>query len=156
MTDIVAPGKRSLMMANIQGKNTKPELTVRKILFSQGFRYRLHRRDLPGVPDIVFPKKKIALFIHGCFWHQHSKCKFAKFPSSNTEFWREKLSKNIERDRKNVNSLIAQGWRVLTIWECETKNLSRLVSLEKELITWMNGMELQSEIPRRSTNSDQN
>jgi len=119
--DIVSPEKRSRMMSGIKGKNTKPELVVRKELFQRGFRYRLHGKKLPGKPDLVFPKYKTVILVNGCFWHGHN-CKLFKWPKSNQTFWKEKISGTIERDRKNLEQLSSLGWRILTIWECALKN----------------------------------
>lgn len=106
-------------MKKIKDKNTKPEKILRSALFRKGYRFRIHRKDLPGNPDIVFPKYKTAVFVHGCFWHFHEDCREGRIPSTNTEFWNNKLSKNIERDKRNINALEEAGWRVLVIWECE-------------------------------------
>ena len=108
-------------MSCIKGKNTKPEEIVRKYLFSQGFRYRKNVKDLPGKPDIVLPKYKTVIFVHGCFWHRHEGCKYATTPSSNSEYWQTKFSRNIENDKKHVQELNNLGWKVITIWECEIK-----------------------------------
>ncbi|UOE49148.1 very short patch repair endonuclease [Mucilaginibacter sp. SMC90] len=108
-------------MSRILSKDTKPELLVRKFLFGNGFRYRIHDKKLPGKPDIVFPKKKIAVFIHGCFWHSHQNCKYAVSPKSNTEYWSKKISNNVTRDRKNTDELLEKGWKIITVWECELK-----------------------------------
>ena len=120
MTDIFDQSHRSKIMASVKGKNTKIERLVRKMLFSKGYRYRLHRKDLFGRPDIVFPKYKVVVFINGCFWHLHG-CKKSKIPETNSEWWFEKLSKNKERDRKNILKLKKLGWRCVTIWECSLK-----------------------------------
>ncbi|MES3013874.1 MAG: DNA mismatch endonuclease Vsr [Pseudomonadota bacterium] len=130
MVDIVDKATRSRMMAGIGGKNTRPEMAVRQHLFAAGFRYRLHRRDLPGRPDIVLPKYKTVIFVHGCFWHRHTGCRFAAVPATNAQFWREKLDGNVERDRRSARALRAAGWRVLRVWECRTsaKDLERLVA----------------------------
>ena len=120
MTDIVTPEQRHRMMSGIKGKDTKPELTVRKELFRRGFRYRLHDKKLPGKPDLVFPKYKAVIFVNGCFWHKHD-CKFFKWPKSNQEFWKKKITRNIERDARNRDQLSIDGWRVKTIWECALK-----------------------------------
>ena len=109
------------MMSGIRGKDTKPEMIVRKALFAAGYRFRLHRRDLPGAPDVVMPGRKIAIFVHGCFWHKHAKCKYAKLPSTRPEFWQVKLAGNVERDQKAIDSLMFSGWRVLTVWEFNSK-----------------------------------
>lgn len=129
MVDIVDQASRSRMMAGIRGKNTKPEILVRSYLHRSGLRFRIHVKDLPGKPDIVLPKYKTALFVHGCFWHRHARCKFATVPTSNVEFWAQKLDANRERDRRNKRLLIRLGWRVLIIWECQLDepHLSSLV-----------------------------
>lgn len=130
MVDIVDKATRSRMMAGIGGKNTRPEMAVRKHLFAAGFRYRLHRRDLPGRPDIVLPKYKTVIFVHGCFWHRHAGCRFAATPATHAQFWQEKLDGNVKRDRRSARALRAAGWRVLRVWECRTgpKDLERLVA----------------------------
>lgn len=121
MTDIVSREKRSSMMSGIKGKNTKPELIVRKGLSKLGFGYRLHLKSLPGKPDLVFTKYKAVIFVNGCFWHGH-KCRLFKWPKSNQEFWKKKIQGNIERDNRNLALLSREGWRVMTIWECALKN----------------------------------
>jgi len=120
MTDIVSPEKRSSMMSGIKGKNTKPEMIIRKGLFARGFRYRLHSKDLSGKPDLVLPKYKAIIFVHGCFWHQHD-CKLFKWPKTNTDFWREKITANTKRDRKHYKELTESGWRIMIVWECAIK-----------------------------------
>ena len=125
MTDVVSPKIRSRMMSGIQGKNTKPELMIRKALHQRGFRYRLHDRSLPGKPDLVFPKYEAVIQINGCFWHCHD-CRLFKWPSTRPEFWKRKISSNRRRDAKNNVELKKQGWRVLTIWECALKGKQRL------------------------------
>lgn len=124
--DIVSPDKRSRMMAGIKGKNTKPELAVRKLVHGMGFRYRLHRKDLPGSPDLVFPRLKKVIFVHGCFWHRHPGCRFAYTPKSNAQFWLDKLEGNIRRDGQAVIALDALGWQVLIVWACEVSDLPAL------------------------------
>ena len=133
-------------MSGIRGKNTKPELLVRKALTGKGYRYRLHRRDLAGAPDIVMPGRKIAIFVHGCFWHRHGGCRLAKMPSTRPEFWTEKLGANVARDKKAICSLREQGWRVLLVWECSTKSLERFESLPCALADWIEGDDLLGEI----------
>ena len=120
MADIVSAKKRSQMMAAIKGKNTKPELLVRRALHHRGFRFRLHVRDLPGRPDIVLPRYKTAIFVNGCFWHGHT-CKYFKLPATNSEFWRDKIRANQERDALKTKQLIDLGYNVLSIWECQTR-----------------------------------
>lgn len=120
MADIVSPAVRSRMMAGIRGKDTRPELLIRKGLFARGLRYRLHDRKLPGKPDLVLPRHKAVIMAHGCFWHAHD-CPLFKWPSSNVRFWRKKISRNKEVDRRNHAALERAEWRVLTIWECALK-----------------------------------
>lgn len=119
MSDIYSPEKRSLVMSRVKGTNTKPEIYVRSRLHAAGFRFRLHRKDLPGKPDIVLPKHRTVIFVHGCFWHQHTGCRKAALPKQNADFWREKLQANVIRDEKNQNQLRKDGWKVRLIWECE-------------------------------------
>ena len=132
--DIFSKKARSKIMSAIKGKNTKPEILVRKSLHSLGHRFRLHKKDLPGKPDIILPKYKVAIFVHGCFWHQHKGCKSATIPTSNVEYWSEKLKKNVERDRKNISSLRRQGYKIKVIWECETSNIKRLKNKLRALL----------------------
>ncbi|NBB62725.1 DNA mismatch endonuclease Vsr [Pseudomonas sp. ODNR1LW] len=120
--DIVSPEHRSKIMSTIKGKNTKPEMVVRSVCHEMGLRYRLHRKDLPGKPDLAFPKYRLCLFVHGCFWHRHPGCKYAYTPKSRLDFWLPKLAKNVERDTDAQQALHALGWRVAIIWECHTKN----------------------------------
>lgn len=124
--DIFSRKKRSQIMSRVSGKNTKPEIAVRSLLHNLGFRFRLHRKDLPGKPDITLPKYKKVIFVHGCFWHGHADCSRSKRPSTNEEFWREKLDKNIERDKTTVNALKELGWDVLTLWTCEVNETNKL------------------------------
>ncbi|MFJ4249025.1 very short patch repair endonuclease [Pseudomonas sp. NPDC089741] len=120
--DIVSSEHRSKIMSMIKGKNTKPEIIVRSVCHELGLRFRLHRKDLPGKPDLVFPKHRLCIFVHGCFWHRHPDCKYAYTPKSRIEFWLPKLDKNVERDLHAQKTLLSLGWRVLVIWECDTKN----------------------------------
>ncbi len=126
MADIVSKEVRSRMMSGIKGKNTKPEITIRHKLFALGFRYRLHVRNLPGKPDLVFPKYKAVIFVNGCFWHGHD-CHLFKWPTTNTDFWKDKIRKNIRNDSINTEQLLALGWRVFMVWECSIKNRFRFV-----------------------------
>ena len=119
----MTPQQRHDCMSHIRSKNTKPEQLVRQALWHQGFRYRLHVKDLPGKPDIVLPKYKTAIFINGCFWHGHEGCKDFVVPKSNTAFWLEKIGKNKERDARDETALTSAGWKVITIWECELKKI---------------------------------
>lgn len=118
MIDIVSPEVRSRMMSGIRGKDTRPEMLVRRFLHGQGLRYCLHDRTLPGVPDLVFPRHGAVVFIHGCYWHRHKSCKYATRPVSNVEFWETKFASNVRRDRAVVTGLIELGWRVIILWEC--------------------------------------
>lgn len=147
MTDIVVPEKRSEMMSGIRCKNTRPEMLVRKSIFSQGLRFRLHRKDLPGNPDIVLPGKKVLIFVHGCFWHQHVECRFAKMPASNADFWQKKLNENSVRDRNVLEELNRMGWRVLTVWECATRDKVLLQMLGHMIREWVEGNEIMGSIP---------
>ena len=113
-------------MSRISGKNTKPEIVVRSLLHKMGYRFRLHRKDLPGNPDITLPKYKKIIFVHGCFWHGHPGCSRSKRPATNQKFWSEKLDKNIERDKVSVNALSQLGWEILTVWSCEVKDTNKL------------------------------
>jgi DNA mismatch endonuclease (patch repair protein) len=123
MSDIYSQQKRSDIMSHISGKETKPEILVRKFLFANGFRFRKNVKDLPGKPDIVLPKYKTVIFIHGCFWHGHT-CNRGALPETNFEFWKTKIGGNIERDKRDVSELKKQGWNVIVIWQCEIKNIN--------------------------------
>ncbi|MBD9358314.1 very short patch repair endonuclease [Methylomonas albis] len=124
--DVLTPEQRRRCMGSISGKNTKPELIIRKLLFSLGYRYRLHYSNLPGKPDLVFPGKRKVIFIHGCFWHRHDCSKGNSMPTNNSEFWQKKLSDNVIRDSKNSNDLKKLGWEVFVVWTCELKNVELL------------------------------
>ena len=121
MADVLTPQQRSFNMSRIRGKDTGIEVAVRKYLFSRGYRYRKNDARYPGKPDIVLPKYKTVIFIHGCFWHRHEGCRYATTPKTREEFWKEKFRKNIQNDRKHQEDLESAGWRVLIIWECELK-----------------------------------
>lgn len=121
MIDVVSKSIRSVMMSGIRGKNTRPELLVRKFLHAEGFRYRLHVRQLPGSPDLVLPRHSAVVFVHGCFWHRHLGCRYATTPATRPEFWVSKLEKNRERDERFTNQLLNAGWRVAVVWECALK-----------------------------------
>ena len=139
MVDIVSPAVRSRMMSGIHSKNTKPEVMVRRMLHAMGYRFRLHRRDLPGAPDIVMSNRKIAIFVHGCFWHMHRGCRFAKLPSTRPDFWKAKLQGNIDRDQVAVLNLHAIGWRTLWVWECATRATDASDALPVQLQLWIDG-----------------
>jgi len=122
MTDIIDSKRRSALMAGIRGRDTAPEVAVRRIAHRMGMRFHLHRKDLPGRPDLVFPKHCLVVFVHGCFWHRHEGCRHASTPKSRSAFWTEKFAANVARDARQEAALRARGWRVLVIWECETKH----------------------------------
>ncbi len=126
MTDTISKEKRSWVMSRIRSKNTTPEKTVRSMLHSMGYRFRIHRKDLPGHPDVTFPRQRVAIFVHGCFWHKHEGCKKNRDPKSNTPFWAEKFAKNVARDRKSQAALESDGWTVHVIWECEIEDIQAL------------------------------
>lgn len=124
MADTVTPERRSQIMSKIRGTGTKPEWAVRRLVHGMGFRYRLHRKDLPGRPDLVFPSRKKLIFVHGCFWHKHDdgSCKSFRYPQSNKEYWVPKLDRNAERDAENQAKLAEMGWKILVVWECEIRS----------------------------------
>lgn len=134
--DKISPAQRSANMAKIRGRDTKPEMIVRRLAHRMGYRYRLHQRDLPGKPDLVFESRKAVIFVHGCFWHQHADplCKNAVLPKSRTEFWHEKLGKNVERDASNFRKLRDRGYKILVVWECETRDMGSLSDRLKEFL----------------------
>lgn len=133
---LISKEKRGAIMSQIRSKNTKPELCVRKILHSLGYRFRLHRKGLPGSPDIVFPARKKAIFIHGCFWHQHyvEGCRSSSMPKSNKDYWEKKLQRNVDRDKQNQYNLVQLGWSYLILWECE---LGDRALLQDRLVTFL-------------------
>jgi len=121
-------------MARVRSTNTRPELAVRKLVFGLGYRYRLHARELPGCPDLVFRPRRKVIFVHGCFWHRHASCALARMPKSRLEFWRPKLEGNRKRDDRNKKALAREGWKVLTIWECELNNADRLKKIIRRFL----------------------
>ena len=137
---------RSEVMARIGSKDTRPEMIVRQGLHARGVRFRLHRKDLPGRPDLVLPKFQSAIFIHGCFWHSHEECRNFRIPKTRTEFWTEKLSTNKLRDQRNIETLRGGGWRVLIVWECETRRIS-VAPLVDQVVGWLQGNDVLGEIP---------
>lgn len=139
MTDVHSKRVRSKNMAAIRSKNTKPELIVRKALFAKGFRYKLHDRKLPGKPDLVFPKYHAVIFIHGCFWHRHNNCHLFKWPSTRPDFWKKKINRNVEVDKRNYKQLKKDGWYILTVWECALKGRSKLPfsKLVEDISNWL-------------------
>lgn len=130
MADTVSKEKRSEIMSHVTGKETKPEIIVRKYLFARGLRYRKNVKRLPGTPDIVFPKYKTAVFVNGCFWHGHKGCKYSHLPSSKFEYWEKKIADNIERDERKKRELEGLGYRVLIIWQCQLKSNTKIETLE--------------------------
>lgn len=136
MTDLFSPEKRSAIMAKIKGVNTSPERTVRKIIHSLGYRFRLHVSDLPGRPDIVLPRLRKVVFVHGCFWHGHQGCRRAATPKTRAAYWRRKIDGNRARDARTVRKLRRLGWRVLQIWQCQISNEKRLI---QRLIRFLEG-----------------
>jgi DNA mismatch endonuclease (patch repair protein) len=145
MTDTLTAIERSKRMARVKGRDTKPEMLVRRMLHGMGYRYRLHAKDLPGKPDVVFRSRKKAIFVHGCFWHRHPGCGMARMPKSRQDFWRPKLEGNRARDLRNQEKLALMGWGVFVVWECETKNTEELA---KRLLTFL-------EPERRKHNNDE-
>lgn len=126
MADIVSSETRSRMMAAVPRHDTKPERVVRRLLHSMGYRFRLHSKELPGTPDIVLPRHRVAIFVHGCFWHQHPSCPKARRPAGNSGYWEKKLDDNIARDLRVLPALEAKGWHPITVWQCELKDLTSL------------------------------
>jgi len=133
MADIMSSSARGRLMSRIRGKDTMPELRVRRYLHSRGLRFRLHVKDLPGKPDLVFPRYRTVLFVHGCFWHQHPGCRYAVMPATNAEFWKSKLEGNVLRDHRHAAALESLGWRVLVVWECEVSDSDRLERLVRQI-----------------------
>jgi DNA mismatch endonuclease (patch repair protein) len=131
--DIWSKEKRSDVMSKIRSQNTKPEKLLRSLLFSNGFRFRIHRKDLPGKPDIVLLKYNTAIFVHGCFWHYHKDCREGRIPSTNSNFWKNKLSKNVKKDAEHISALEKLGWRVFVIWECEVERVIKNAELQENL-----------------------
>ena len=131
MADTVSKEKRSEIMSRVTGKETKPEIIVRKYLFARGLRYRKNVKRLPGTPDMVLPKYKTAVFVNGCFWHGHKGCKYAHLPSTNLEYWEKKIADNLERDERKKRELEELGYRVLIVWQCQLKSRDREENLER-------------------------
>ena len=146
MTDIVDQQTRSLMMSGIRGKNTKPELALRRALHARGFRFRLHSGKVHGRPDLVLPKHRAVVFVHGCFWHRHKGCRYATVPATRPEFWRAKFDANVARDRTVRTTLLDGGWRVATVWECALRKPDQVAASAELLSTWLPSDEDQIEI----------
>lgn len=130
MADPVSKEKRSEIMSHVTGKETKPEIMVRKYVFARGLRYRKNVKQLPGTPDIVFPKYKTVVFVNGCFWHGHKECKYSHLPSTNLEYWEKKIADNLERDERKIRELEELGYRVLIVWQCQLKQNVKIETLE--------------------------
>jgi DNA mismatch endonuclease, patch repair protein len=134
MVDRLSPERRSALMARVRAKDTTPELKLRRLLHSLGYRFRLHRTDLAGKPDLVFPRRRKIVFIHGCWWHRHPGCPKAGNPKSNIEYWAEKFRRNVERDKWALKKLASEGWKVLVVWQCELKNLDQIQEKVKSFL----------------------
>jgi DNA mismatch endonuclease (patch repair protein) len=150
MTDNVDKSTRSRMMSGIRGKDTKPEKVIRSALHSAGFRYRVHVSDLPGKPDLVFPKYKAVILVHGCFWHRHTGCWWSTTPSSNKEFWTVKFAQNVRRDAHDIRDLRKLGWRIAVVWECALR-LPRKNEVASVIATWLKSESRSLTLPPRST-----
>lgn len=144
MPDVVDAATRSRMMSGIRGTNTKPEMMIRRLLHAAGFRYRLHVRALPGCPDLVLPRYRVVIFVHGCFWHAHEGCRYFKIPQTRAPFWRAKLEGNQRRDRASVDKCLDLGWRVGVVWECATRQRDLDVT---QLADWIRGTDATYESP---------
>ncbi|MBW2662975.1 MAG: DNA mismatch endonuclease Vsr [Deltaproteobacteria bacterium] len=142
--DIISEERRSWNMSRIRGKDTKPEIIVRSMLHRMGYRFRLHRKDLPGKPDIVLPKYNTVIFVHGCFWHRHKRCKFAYTPKSRVKFWKDKFAETVKRDKQHLKQLKEKGWEVFIVWECETKDMDKLKKIINKITQGINGVLLLS------------
>ena len=134
-TDVYGPEKRSAVMRRVKGRDTTPEMTVRRALTRLGVRYRLHRKDLAGNPDIVMPGRRLAIFVHGCFWHGHDCARGSRVPKQNRDYWVAKVGRNVTRDARNAEALTAAGWRVETIWECDLKDAAALEARLENLLS---------------------
>ena len=154
MTDIVDAKRRSELMAGIRDRNTLPELAVRRIAHRMGLRFRLHHRNLPGRPDLVFPKHQLAVFVHGCFWHRHAGCRLASIPKSRTSFWIEKFAANVDRDARQEAALRALGWRVLVIWQCEIRDEGAVQRTLAALTNLNDAAKVKEQTPTRATAED--
>ena len=134
MVDFLSPSERSERMSRIRSSNTAPEVALRRAMHAIGFRFRLHSKGLPGKPDIVLPRHKTVIFVHGCFWHRHSGCKIATTPKSNTEFWVEKFDRNVVRDARTREQLEGLGWRVIVVWECELRSANQVAGAVRRVV----------------------
>lgn len=138
MPDVVDKATRSRMMGGIRGKDTRPELSLRKALHARGFRYRLHGKTLPGKPDLVFPRYRAVCFVHGCFWHRHPGCRYTTTPATRHDFWQAKFAANVARDERNYHRLFQEGWRVAIVWECSLRG-DGLAATVSRLADWLTG-----------------
>jgi DNA mismatch endonuclease (patch repair protein) len=161
MVEKIAPATRSRMMASIRGKDTAPERAVRRMLHTLGFRFRIHRRDLPGNPDIVLPRHRLAILVHGCFWHRHPGCRFTTSPKTNAPFWQTKFKNNVRRDIEALGQLNEAGWRTLVVWECSVKadaegnsKLPRL--LQQAIASQKRQIQIPNATPRHRNNRSKN
>lgn len=145
MADVVDKATRSRMMSGIQSKHTRPEIQLRKALHARGYRFRLHDKRLPGAPDIVLARWKVAILVQGCFWHRHPGCRYATRPATRAEFWETKLNANVERDNRNQRTLIELGWRVAVVWECMIRS-SGAEEAARQIASWIEGPETQLDI----------
>lgn len=134
MTDTLTQEARSRNMAKIRSRDTGPEMLVRRAAHALGLRFRLHRKDLPGTPDLVFPRRRVAVLVHGCFWHRHTGCHMAYSPKSRTDFWQAKFADNVERDSRKIAQLAGEGWRPVIIWECETRDQGQLLEIIRQRV----------------------
>jgi len=134
MTDTLSPEERSKRMSRIRSKDTNPEMKLRRLVHGMGFRYRLHAPNLPGKPDLVFPGRRAVIFMHGCFWHRHEDCALARLPKSRLDFWKQKLETNKQRDQRNREQLVEQGWRVLVVWECQLNDTIKVSKIVREFL----------------------
>lgn len=153
MTDIVDRETRSRMMAGIGGRNTRPELALRSALHARGFRFRLHARDLPGKPDIVLPRYRAVIFVHGCFWHRHADCRYATTPATRPEFWQDKFAGNVRRDAAAVAELRHRRWRVAIVWECGLRTVADVGASADIVAGWLRGDGVILETGGRGTGS---
>jgi DNA mismatch endonuclease (patch repair protein) len=147
MADVVDKTTRSRMMSGIRGKDTGPERDLRRELHRLGLRYRLHSKKLPGTPDIVLPKFRAVLFVHGCFWHSHRRCRFATKPASNADFWKRKLAGNVRRDKRHTKALLQDGWRAAIVWECAVRSRGANMVADK-VVSWLRSNRTFVEIPK--------
>jgi DNA mismatch endonuclease (patch repair protein) len=152
MADIVDKNTRSRMMSGIRARNTLPEMRLRRALHARGFRYRLHRRELPGTPDIVLARYNAVVLVHGCFWHRHVGCRYATNPSTRPEFWKQKFGKNVKRDVAQLEALLALGWRVATVWECALRNPEQIEMTSAALEGWLKSKRRSIELGSRTYN----